>query len=71
MNNRITFLHYLYNDADLGEVSSAKQFDINKIIGPTPKEREKMLEFFYIKYANKIPKEPNVKKKQTFSFSRA
>ena len=68
MNSRITFLHYLFIDAELEEVSNARSFNSTDVIGSSPKDRKMTLEFIYIKYANKIPKERN-KKKQSFAMN--
>ena len=61
MNSRITFLHYLFIDAELEEVSNARSFNSTDVIGSTPKDRITTLEFINIKYANKFPS--NRKKK--------
>jgi len=68
VNSRITFLHYLFIDAELNEVSNARSFNSVDVIGSTPKERKMTLEFINIKYANKIPKEKK-QKKQSFAMN--
>ncbi len=73
MKNRVAFLHYLYREARLSEVTKAKilksALDAH-MIGKTDAERKITLEHFYNLYANKFPRETTpIKKKPTFSFS--
>ena len=73
MKNRIAFLHYLYREANLDEITKAKMLKSAldaHIIGETATNRKMTLEHFYNIYANKFPKEINsIKKKPSFSFS--
>ena len=70
MKNRLTFLHFLYQDSAIGDIAEARvsnnEYKTTRIIGATDKERKKILTFIYNKYCNILPYEIPIKKKSTF-----
>ena len=73
MNNRITFLHFLYSKTKLGEIVSARvsnmKYDMSRIIGSGKDERRQILEAIYEQNVKSIPKELHKKKKSSFSMN--
>lgn len=74
MNNRLTFLHFLFNNANYNEITKARvynqEYDTTRIIGSSPRERNERLSGIQFMIMNKSFETGNEKKKSTFSLYR-
>jgi len=69
--DRLTFLYFLFEKSNIDTITESRiansEFEITRIIGSIPRDRNSVLAVIYNKYITALPFETPVKKVSNFS----